>query len=180
MGIRTGWQGLFCLEVWGQNRVILTRVTFHSTARVTTFLRCGLTFFSSVKFSPSVVFDSLWPHGLQHIRLPCPSPTPSPTPGACSNSCSSSVMPSNHLTQRQQVFHVPTLLCVLFPLPGSYTLFTLLMMNLSSSFKPLFNFKLFGKVIRHIPLVYSLELLTVLPQVSNHITCYVLWAVIPM
>ena len=29
---------------------------------------------------------SLWPHGLQHTRLPCPSPTP----GACSNSCPSS------------------------------------------------------------------------------------------
>ena len=27
--------------------------------------------------------DSLWPHGLQHARLPCPSPAP----GACSNSC---------------------------------------------------------------------------------------------
>ena len=27
--------------------------------------------------------ESLWPHGLQHARLPCPSPTP----GACSNSC---------------------------------------------------------------------------------------------
>ena len=27
--------------------------------------------------------DSLQPHGLQHARLPCPSPTP----GACSNSC---------------------------------------------------------------------------------------------
>ena len=30
--------------------------------------------------------DSLWPHGLQHIRLPCPSPTPE----SCSNSCPSS------------------------------------------------------------------------------------------
>ena len=30
--------------------------------------------------------DSLWPHQLQHTRLPCPSPTP----GACSNSCPSS------------------------------------------------------------------------------------------
>ena len=29
---------------------------------------------------------TLWPHGLQHTRLPCPSPTP----GACSNSCPSS------------------------------------------------------------------------------------------
>ena len=30
--------------------------------------------------------DSLWPHGLQHIRLPCPSPNPR----ACSDSCPSS------------------------------------------------------------------------------------------
>ena len=34
----------------------------------------------------SVVSDSLRPHGLQHARLPCPSPTL----GACSNSCPSS------------------------------------------------------------------------------------------
>ena len=34
------------------------------------------------QFSCSVVSDSLRPHGLQHSRLPCPSPTP----GACSNS----------------------------------------------------------------------------------------------
>ena len=40
----------------------------------------------SVNFSRSVMSDSLWPHGLQHARLPCPSPTP----GACSNSCPSS------------------------------------------------------------------------------------------
>ena len=38
---------------------------------------------SSVQFSHSVVSDSLWPYGLQHTRLPCPSPTP----GAYSNSC---------------------------------------------------------------------------------------------
>ena len=38
---------------------------------------------SSVQFSHSVVSNSLWPHGLQYARLPCPSPTP----GACSNSC---------------------------------------------------------------------------------------------
>ena len=35
------------------------------------------------QFSHSVVSNSLWPHGLQHARLPCPSPTP----GAYSNSC---------------------------------------------------------------------------------------------
>ena len=31
---------------------------------------------SSFQFSCSVVSDSLRPHGLQHNRLPCPSPTP--------------------------------------------------------------------------------------------------------
>ena len=36
-----------------------------------------------VQFSRSVVSDSLQPHGVQHARLPCPSPTP----GAYSNSC---------------------------------------------------------------------------------------------
>ena len=39
--------------------------------------------FSSVQFSHSVMSDSLWPHGLQQTRLPCPSPTPR----AYSNSC---------------------------------------------------------------------------------------------
>ena len=69
----------------------------------------------SVQFSCSVVSDSLRPHGLQHARLPYPSPTP----GACSNSCpsswwchptiSSSVVPSPpafKLSQRQGLFPV--------------------------------------------------------------------------
>ena len=34
-------------------------------------------------FRRSVVSDSLCPHGLQHTRLPCPSPSPR----VCSNSC---------------------------------------------------------------------------------------------
>ena len=38
-----------------------------------------------VQFSRSVLSDSLQPHGLQHNRLPCPSPTPR----AYSNSCPS-------------------------------------------------------------------------------------------
>ena len=42
----------------------------------------------SVQFSHSVVSSSLRTHGLQHARLPYPSPTP----GTCSNSC-----PSYHL-----------------------------------------------------------------------------------
>ena len=40
----------------------------------------------SVQFSHSVMSASIWTHGLQHIRLPYPSPTPR----ACSNSCPSS------------------------------------------------------------------------------------------
>ena len=41
--------------------------------------------FVQIQFS-SAVSNSLWPHGLQHTRPPCPSPTP----GAHSNSCPSS------------------------------------------------------------------------------------------
>ena len=40
----------------------------------------------SVQFSRSVMSDFLRPNGLQHSRLPCPSPTP----GAYSDSCPSS------------------------------------------------------------------------------------------
>ena len=39
-----------------------------------------------VQFSHSVVPDTLWPHGMQHARFPCPSPTPR----TWSNSCPSS------------------------------------------------------------------------------------------
>ena len=41
---------------------------------------------SYLLFSLSVMSDSLKPHGLQHARLPCPSPTLR----ACSDSCSTS------------------------------------------------------------------------------------------
>ena len=40
-------------------------------------------FCSPVQFSHSVMSDSLQSHGLQHARLPCPSPSP----GVCSNAC---------------------------------------------------------------------------------------------
>ena len=63
--------------------------------------------------SPSVVSDSLWPCGLQHACLPCPSPSPR----ACSNSCplnrwchpsiSSSVIPFSSCLQS-------------FPVSGSF------------------------------------------------------------
>ena len=57
-------------------------------------------------FSCSAVSDSLWPHALQHIRFPCPSPSP----GVCSNSCPS-MMPSNLLV----LCHFLLLLPSIFP-----------------------------------------------------------------
>ena len=58
----------------------------------------------SVQFSRSVMSDSLWPHGIQHARHPCPSPTPRIYSNSCSSSwwchptISSSVIPfSSHL-----------------------------------------------------------------------------------
>ena len=40
--------------------------------------------FSSVQFNFTVVSNSLRPHGLQHARIPCPSPTPGVYPNSCS------------------------------------------------------------------------------------------------
>ena len=64
-----------------------------------------LSFVRMLLFSCSVVSNSLWPHGLQNARLPCPSLSH----GVCSNSCllsqwyhptiSSSVMPFSSCLQ---------------------------------------------------------------------------------
>ena len=74
---------------------------------------CIYVYQRSVQFSCSVMSDSLWSHGLQHTRLPCPSPTPR----AYSNSCalnqwcrltiSSSAVPFSSCLQS-------------FPAPGSF------------------------------------------------------------
>ena len=61
--------------------------------------------FSSVQFSHSVMSDSLWPHGLQHARPPCPSPTPRdysnscPLSRWCHPTISSSVVPFSSCLQ---------------------------------------------------------------------------------
>ena len=59
-----------------KNSIILQR---------TSYVLNIIVFFSvhSVQFSSSVMSNSLQPHGLQHPRLPCPSPPP----GAYSNPC---------------------------------------------------------------------------------------------
>ena len=53
----------------------------------------------------SVSYSCLQPHGLQHARLPCPSPSP----GVCSNSCPlSRLMPSNHLILCRPLLLLPS------------------------------------------------------------------------
>ena len=62
----------------------------------------------SVQLSCSVVSDSLRPHGLQHTRLPCPSPIP----GACNHLILCcllllpSIFPSIRVFSNQSVVHI--------------------------------------------------------------------------
>ena len=67
----------------------------------------------SVQFSHSVVSNSLWPHGLQHARLPCTSPAPRTYSNSCALSwwchptISSSIIPfppTFNLSQHQGLF----------------------------------------------------------------------------
>ena len=75
---------------------------FHS---LNTWNPMWLWIISSVHFSLSVVSDSLWPHGLQHTRLPCLSPTP----GACLIMSIELAMPSNHLTFCHPLLLLPSI-----------------------------------------------------------------------
>ena len=52
-----------------------------------------------------VVSDSLWPHRLQHARLPCPSPSP----GACSNSGPLSQWCHHHLILCSPLLLLPSI-----------------------------------------------------------------------
>ena len=51
----------------------------------------------SVQFSHSVVSNSLQPQGLQHTRLPCPSPTPGVYPNSFIHWASDAIQPSHSL-----------------------------------------------------------------------------------
>ena len=84
--------------------------------------------FNSVQFSRSVMSSCLWLHGLQHARLPCPSPTS----GAYSNSCpsnqwchptiSSSVIPfSSRLFPSIRVFSNESVLLIRWPKYWSFS-----------------------------------------------------------
>ena len=72
---------------------------------------CGI---NIVQFSHSVMSNSLRPHGLQHTRLPCPSPTP----GACSNLSPSSQW--YHPTISSSVILFSSSCLQSFPASGSF------------------------------------------------------------
>ena len=72
-------------------------------------LTCLPSLFSRKQFSRSVVSNSLRPHGLQHSRLPCPSPTPR----ASSNSCPSSQWCPPNISSSVIPFPID-LICLLF------------------------------------------------------------------
>ena len=70
------------------------------------FVFLSFTWFeNSVQFSCSVMSNSLWPHGQQHARPPCPSPTPRvhsnscPLSRWCHPTISSSVIPFSSCLQ---------------------------------------------------------------------------------
>ena len=58
-------------------------VLCHSISLFILYIWWVIVIFSSVRFSRSVVYDSLRPHESQHARPPCPSPTPRVYPNPC-------------------------------------------------------------------------------------------------
>ena len=75
--VSLNWNSLNFIEFIQLNSMSIIERKFNSVQ-----ISAMIPQFSSIQFSHSVMFNSLWPNGLQHARLPCPSPTPR----ACSNS----------------------------------------------------------------------------------------------
>ena len=88
-------------------------MAIHSVSKTWLLIETSVIFLCPLSISSVTQSDSLWPHGLQQARLPCPSPTL----GAYSNSC-----PSRqwcHPTISSSV--VPFSLCFSsFPASGSF------------------------------------------------------------
>ena len=74
----------------------------------------NIMYWSLLLFSCSVVSDSLWLHGLQHARLPCPSLSISQS--LLKLMSIASMMPSNHLILCRPFFSCPQS----FPASGSF------------------------------------------------------------
>ena len=82
---------------------------------------------SSVQSSHSVMSDSLQPPGLQHTRLPCPSPTPRVYPNSytlsrwCHPTISSSVVPFSSCLQSFPSSASFPVLCIRWPEDWSFS-----------------------------------------------------------
>ena len=84
----------------------LNNITYHQIVKkISILLKSERQIYHSVQFRHSVVFDSLWSHGLQHARPPCSSPTPGvysnsrPSSWWCHPTISSSVVPFSSCLQ---------------------------------------------------------------------------------
>ena len=80
-----GFHSVESIENYEQNTLYLLRKLLQIDKTFVSQKPCKISVLSYIQYvlSHSVRSDSLRPHGLQHARLPCPSPSP----GACSNSC---------------------------------------------------------------------------------------------
>ena len=76
-------QAIFPIQRLNLSLLHCRQILYHLSHNNSSKNKISPTTFSSVQFSHSVVSDSLWPHGQQQARPPCPSPTP----GVHSNSC---------------------------------------------------------------------------------------------
>ena len=82
---------------------------------------------SSVQFSCSVMSDSLRSRGLQHTRLPCPSPTPRTYSNSCPSSqwchptISPSVIPLSSIFPSIRVFSNESVLHIRWPKYWSFS-----------------------------------------------------------
>ena len=81
-------------------------------------------------FSRQVMSNSSWPHGLQHTRLPCPSPSPRVCPSSrpfnqwCHPTISTSIIPISSCTQffpSIKVFSNELALCIRWPRYWSFS-----------------------------------------------------------
>ena len=82
---------------------------------------CSNEMCTSVQFRLSVMSDSFRPHGLQHARLPCPSPTPRaysnscPLSQWCHSTISSFVIPFSSCLQSLPAFSNESVLRIRWP-----------------------------------------------------------------
>ena len=75
--IHVAANGIISFFLW------LSNIPLYICATSSWVLLSSLLFRIFCVFSHSVISDPLWPHGLQHTKLPCPSQSS----GVCSDSC---------------------------------------------------------------------------------------------